>query len=399
MSGDRHTPTIVILGGGYSGLFAAQRARRRWRAVRPRIILVHDCPSWTERNRLHQVAVGDRSVRQWSYERFFRGTALELREGRATHIDPDAKTVTVRLTDGAETTMSYTVLIYAVGSQVNFGDVPGAARHCQTVDDDTAARSLHRRLGVLGPGATVNVIGGGLVGIEAATEIAETHPALSVHLWTSDVIHRGLNRKAAAHLDATINRFGIHLHEHVRVRGVDESAVLTDAGSHRSDVTVWAGGFAVPQLAAAAGIAVDPRGRVLVDDAMRSVSHRDVFAAGDSAHVTDFVGAPVRMSGFTAIILGAAAGANAARLLQARTLRPLNFGYLFLAVSLGRRDGIVQFLTRDDKPTRTAVTGRPAAWFKESAARYLVVGSLQLERLMPYFFLWRPGLRRQTAEM
>lgn len=46
---------------------------------------------------------------------------------------------------------------------------------------------------------------------------------------------------------------------------------------------VWAAGFRVPDLAREAGFAVDERDRMLVDAALRSMSHPEVYAIGDAA--------------------------------------------------------------------------------------------------------------------
>lgn len=63
---------------------------------------------------------------------------------------------------------------YALGSTAADHGVPGVAEHAHFVAGKDSALRLRERLAGLASGETVLVVGGGLTGIEAATEIAET---------------------------------------------------------------------------------------------------------------------------------------------------------------------------------------------------------------------------------
>ncbi|WP_324196643.1 FAD-dependent oxidoreductase [Nocardia cyriacigeorgica] len=94
-------------------------------------------------------------------------------------MDTAARTVT--LDSGA--TLHYDTLVYALGSTTDTGIVPGAAEHAWTLDDPRLARDFSKRLAETAAAAgTVTVCGGGLTGIEAAAEIAEAHPGVTVNL-------------------------------------------------------------------------------------------------------------------------------------------------------------------------------------------------------------------------
>jgi NADH:ubiquinone reductase (H+-translocating) len=113
-------------------------------------------------------------------------------------------------------------------------------------------------------------------------------------------------------------------------------------------------------MARQAGLAVDDCARVLVDGQLRSLSHPNIFAAGDIARA----GFPVRPGCVSALPMGAHAGTNVARLLKGEELKPFKFGAVLRCISLGRRDGLVQFTDRDDQPRERVVTGRLAALTK-----------------------------------
>jgi NADH:ubiquinone reductase (H+-translocating) len=238
-------------------------------------------------------------------------------------------------------------------------------------------------------------VGGGLTGVEASTEIAEAYPALSVTLLSSGEVGGGLSARGWVYLLEAMKRLVVEPREHTRVEEVDRGALKTADGEEvPADVVVWAAGFAVPDLARRSGLATDGRGRVLVDASLRSVAHPKVFAAGDSAWPTEPVGTgAVRPSAYTSTIMGAQAGGNVARDLVGKPAKPLRFGYLQQAVSLGRRDGLVQFTDGYDRPYGWVVTGRLAARIKDAVERFAVVGPLRLERLLSGAFTWRPAPR------
>ncbi len=72
--------------------------------------------------------------------------------------------------------------------------------------------------------------------------------------------------------------------------------LCADGTALASDATVWTAGFAVGPIAAASGLEVTGDGRIVVDRTMRSVSHPEVYAAGDSAYALGDNGRPLPMS-------------------------------------------------------------------------------------------------------
>jgi NADH dehydrogenase FAD-containing subunit len=98
---------------------------------------------------------------------------------------------------------------------------------------------------------------------------------------------------------------------------------------------------------------------------MRSVSHPDVYAVGDAGIAEGAGGEPLRMSCASGIPMAwRAADALAARL-TGREVPEKVIGYVLQCISLGRRDGIIQFVTPDDRAKPTAITGRAGARIKE----------------------------------
>ncbi|MFC9391140.1 NAD(P)/FAD-dependent oxidoreductase [Streptomyces venezuelae] len=357
---------IVVLGAGYTGAVAAGRLAKRLHREDVTITLVNAEPDFVERVRLHQLAAGQ-ELKPRPFSEMFAGTGVELKLARVTAVDVDRKTVTVSATHGhAPEELAYDTLVYALGSGWNDGGVPGAAEHAHELSSRPGALRLRDRLAALSAGRPVVVVGGGLTGVEAATEIAEARPDLDVTLATHGVLGDWLSEKGRAHLRKVVTRLGITVHEHAAVGSVEADRVTTrDGRTVPADVTVWTTGFAVHPIARATALEVTDRGQIVVDSTMRSVSHPDVYAVGDAAMALGPQDKPLRMSCASGVPMAwQAADAIAARLAGVDVPR-VAIRYFQQCVSLGRGEGLIQFVTADDRAVDRALTGRMAALYKE----------------------------------
>jgi NADH:ubiquinone reductase (H+-translocating) len=349
-------PRVAVLGAGYAGLTAAKLIAKKSSAA---VTLINDHHRFQERMRNHQLATGQR-LRDIPLRDLVKRTGIRLVIDRVTRIDPEARRVD--LASDAEP-VSYDTLVYALGSHADLNAVPGAAEHATAVA--TAEHAQRLRHGV-GSADTIAVVGGGLTGIETVSQLAETYPDRTVLLVTSGTPGAMLNERAQQHLSQTFDRLGIRVVTDAAVAKVARDGLLLENGDHiGADAVVWTTGFAVPTLAREAGLAVDNRGRMLVDPTLRSVSHPDVYGVGDAAAARNEEGQEVRLGcgpGGIAGVIGALAIADR---LAGRTPRPYRYHDQALHISLGRHDGIVQLGVDEDS---RVLTGRLAAFIKERVA-------------------------------
>ncbi|MFE8008625.1 NAD(P)/FAD-dependent oxidoreductase [Streptomyces sp. NPDC057418] len=355
---------IIVLGAGYAGAVTAGRLAKRLRREDVALTLVNAEPDFVERVRLHQLAIGQ-DLRPRPLSEMFAGTGVELRLAKVTGIDVDRRTVAVIDANGAEE-LEYDTLVYALGSGWNPQGVPGAAEHAHEIAGRPGALRLRERLAGLAAGQSVVVVGGGLTGLEAATEIAEARPDLDVALAARGELADWLSPKGRGHVRKVFDKLGITVHEHTVVTGVEADRVATaDGTSVPAAVTVWTTGFAAHPIAKATALEVTGTGQIVVDGTMRSVSHPEVYAIGDAAMAVGPGDKPLRMSctsgGFTA---WQAADAVAARLTGGK-LPNVPIRYFNQCISLGRKEGVIQYVTADDRAVRAALTGRLAAVYKE----------------------------------
>ncbi|MEU6198436.1 FAD-dependent oxidoreductase [Streptomyces sp. NPDC047061] len=359
---------IVVLGAGYAGAVAAGRLARRLRREDVALTLVNAEPDFVERVRMHQLATGQ-ELRPRPFAEMFDGTGVELRLARVTAVDVDRKTVTAEVAgpDGDHALeLEYDTLVYALGSAWNDQGVPGAAEHADQIASRAGALRLRERLAGLAAGEPVVVVGGGLTGLEAVTEIAEARPDLDVALAARGALGDWLSPKGRRHLRKVLDGLGITVHEHTAVTAVAPGHVSTAEGTAvPAAVTLWTTGFAVHPISRATALEVTAAGRIVVDRTMRSVSHPDVYAIGDAAMATGPAGNPLRMSCASGLPMAwQAADAIAARLTGGK-LPNTPLRYVNQCVSLGRAEGLIQYVTADDCVVRAALTGRTAALYKE----------------------------------
>ncbi|MEV6022792.1 FAD-dependent oxidoreductase [Streptomyces sp. NPDC052036] len=355
---------IVVLGAGYTGAIAAGRLAKRLHREDVAITLVNAEPDFVERVRMHQLAVGQDLIPR-PFSEMFAGTGVELKLAQVTAVDVDRRTVAVLGANGAET-LEYDTLVYALGSGWNGQGVPGTAEHAHEIASRPGALRLRARLAGLDAGQPVVVVGGGLTSLEAAAEIAEARPDLDIALVARGALGNWLSPKGARHLRKVFGKLGITVHEHTVVTGVEADRVTTaDNTTVPAAVTVWTTGFAVHPIATATTLEVSDTGQIVVDGTMRSVSHPDVYAIGDAALAMGPGDKPLRMSCASGTPAAwQAADAIAARLTGGK-LPNVPLRYFNQCISLGRREGLIQYVTADDRAVRAALTGRPAAVYKE----------------------------------
>lgn len=228
----------------------------------------------------------------------------------------DAANRRVHCADGEA--FDYDLLSLDVGSRVAVGHVTGVEEHA------TPARPLEVLMkgwaGVLsrareGAVREISVVGGGAAGVELAlamqrrfqAEFAQAAPHVRLIADTATLVPQ-LNAGAGRRLRLHLGRRGIGLHLGCAVVEVGPGFVRMDTGiEFHSDATFWAAGAAAPPWIAASGLAIDTRGFMLVNDALQSVTDRDIFGAGDC--VTQ-EGRPLPRAGVFAVRAGPVLAAN-----------------------------------------------------------------------------------------
>ena len=380
-----NAPTkVVVIGGGYSGMLAANQLRMRGDVD---ITLINPRPQVRRADPAAPVRRGN-PRRHRSYGSVL-GDGIRLVVDSATRIDTANRPV--ELASGAA--LDYDYLIYAVGSTGAVpASVPGAAEFAYPMAELEQAQRLRPAWTTCIRYAPVMVVGAGLTGIETAAEFAEqgrnvtlvcgdqlgpSWPSLAVGRWP----------RCCANWASRCSRTDVV----TEVR--PDAVVFADGAVRPSAVTIWTAGFGVPGLAAASGLPTDAMGRLLTDETLTSVDDPRIIAAGD-CRVTVGAAAADELPGRDAAGRpGRGHRPEPHRRHRARAHGP---GVLRAVHQPGPQAGTVQFARTDDTAVNVYLGGRAAASIKEAVCR-VTLSTLRREAGKPGSAFWFKGGPRAGA--
>jgi NADH dehydrogenase len=379
--------SVVVVGGGYAGVMAANRLTQRDDVT---VTMINPRPAFVHRIRLHQLVggTGDAVV---GY-RDILADRVRLVVDTASRIDPAERTVA--LANGGA--VGYDYLIYAVGSGSADPSVPGAAEHAHTMAGLEEAQRLRAVLDTTPTTEVVTVVGAGATGIEVAAELAAE--GRTVTLVCGKVLHPYLHPRIRRKFAKRLARLGVRVIDGpgAKVTRVGRDAVLlADGRSLPSTVTIWTAGFSVPDLAARSGLATDAAGRLLTDETLTCIDDDRIVAAGDSAAPSNL---PLRMSCQSANPLGAHAADTVLSRIAGGQPATIAIGFFGQCVSLGHGTATVQIASKNDVAKGFAVGGFLGAKIKSGSFPGLME-HLAHEARDPGSFTWkfRDDTRRQRV--
>ena len=293
---------IVVLGGGFAGLWSAVGAARKLDELghgpeAAEVTLVN-------RDGYHCIRVrnyeADLSAVRVPLDDVLGPVGVRRLEGEVAGIDLTEQTVAVATASG-QRTLPYDRLVFALGSQLLRPNVPGLAEHSFDVDTYSGAVRLNTHLESL-PGLpeslgqfTVVVVGAGLTGIEAATEmpgklwavLAQANTTRPFRVILADHqpwVGSDLGESARPVIEEALAALRIETRLGIDIASISPSGVMLTSGEEIPAATVvWCAGMRANPLTRLFPVEHDHFGRIPVDAFMRVTGVANVFAAGDVA--------------------------------------------------------------------------------------------------------------------
>jgi NADH dehydrogenase len=295
----------LVLGGGFAGGYVARSlAKRGATIVSPENFMLYT-------PLLPEAASGTLEPRHVVVPLRLMCPHAELLLGRATAVDTEHRRVTVETEDGIRT-LAYDELVVALGAISRTLPIPGLADHAlgfksladaiylrnhvlRRLEAATAASSEDHRRREL----TFVFVGAGYAGVEALAELADLVRDALRHYPTlrNEPQHWVLVDAAEKILPEIPTRLGDYAAHQLTRRGVDirvrttleaveqHAAVLSDGSRILTSTVVWTAGVRANPVNERLGMALDDRGRVLVDATLRVEGVPHVWALGDGARV------------------------------------------------------------------------------------------------------------------
>lgn len=395
---------VLIVGGGFGGAFAAHAIDKLvgGHSVRTTIVAPDNFLLFSPL--LAEAASGTIEPRHAviPLRELLRYTALI--SGVVESIDVGATRATVRTTTGERRDITYRTLVLSPGSVPATFPIPGLVEHAvgfKTLADaiwlrnrvlnqlevasDQPRGDLRRQM------LTFTFVGGGYAGVEALAELRSLvadalrrYPTLApsdfrwVLVEAQERLLPGLDPRLAAYTDRQLRRRGVEIHLDTRMESCVGSRVVLSGGRvepYVSDTIVWTAGQRPSPLVATLGLALDDRGRVVVDDHLRVPGFPSIYVVGDSAAVPDPDGGLCPATAQHALRQGRLCGRNVAADYGMGAAAPFTYKNRGLAVTLGRGEGTAQV-------KRFTFTGWPAWWMGRSYHLYMTPGMGRRARIV-----------------
>ncbi len=306
---------ILILGGGFAGLYAALELEKTL-ASDPtlEVTLINRENFFLFTPMLHEVAASDLDLTTIVNPARKMLKRVRFVEGEVHSIDLNLRRVTVAHGfDGHVHDFEFDQLVLALGSTTHFFGLPGVEENALTMKSLADAVNLRNRMIALleeadtecsdtarTPLLTVVVAGAGFAGVETLGSINDFlrnslkfYPNLRPEHLRLVLVHPGevilgeLDAKLGRYAQEKLARRGIEIRPHTRVLSYDgESVELSDGSTIATNTLIWTAGTAPNPLLSSLPC-MKERGRLMVNATMEVPEWPGVWALGDSALVPD----------------------------------------------------------------------------------------------------------------
>ena len=365
--GNSGRPRVLVLGGGFAGIGAAQKLKKSDADV----VLVDKNDYHTFQPLLYQAAtglLGSSAVGHPIRDLFHGQDNVRIHQDRVSEIDLDAGKVSFDELDP----IGYDHLVLALGAEVNFFGVEGAAEHAfplYTLADairlkDHVLRTWEqadRDPKLIDAGAlNIVVVGGGPTGVETAGALAELYrgvfskdyPDVSEEQARIVLVEAGpevfsmFKPDLRAYTVDALEKRGVDVMTSEVVESITPERVTLKSGTVLPAHTlVWGAGLQGNALVQSLGIDLERGNRIAVDEELRVVGRPEVFALGDVAAIKDAkTGNVLPQLGSVALQSGEHAGETIAHELDGKTTKPFKYRDKGTMAAIGRGSAVVQML-------------------------------------------------------
>jgi len=361
-------PRVIIVGGGFGGLYAAKALANQ--AVD--VTLIDRTNHHTFQPLLYQVALAVLSPGEIAYPlRHILRKARNIRTILAEVAGFDTAARQVKLTDGS--ILQYDYLIVAAGARHSYfghatweNDAPGL----KTIEDAIEIRTrllltfetAERQALLTGKHEPLDfaVVGGGPTGVELAGAIADlARLALAKDFKAIDTtktrvrlfegsprILESFSEETSRSATRQLQELGVEVHVNNMVTDVEPGRIKVGQEWVPADVVLWATGVAASPLGKQLAAQTDRAGRVSIDQDLSVPGHREVFVIGDMSALTDANGTNVPGLAAAATQEGKAAGENILRDLRAQPRLPFKYNDRGTMATIGHHRAVAEIWGR-----------------------------------------------------
>jgi NADH dehydrogenase len=364
---------IIILGGGFGGLYAAMQLEKTLaRDPHVEITLINRENFFLFTPMLHEVAASDLDITHIVNPVHKLLRRVHFFAGEVEEIDLPAKRLVVSHgIDHHTHDLAYDHLVIGLGSITNFYNLPGLEEHALTMKSLGDAIALRNRLialleeanteccaAIRQPLLTFVVAGGGFAGVETIAGINDFvrealtfYPNLHEDHLRMVLVHPGpvilpeLNPKLGTYAQQKLAQRGIDIRVNTRVSGVSERGVeLSDGTVMPTHTVIWTAGTSPNPLLEPLPCTKE-RGRLVVNEYMEVPEWPGVWALGDCTLVPDRrSGSYYPPTAQHALRQGKVLARNLTAAVRGGQKKPFAFSTIGQLAAIGRRTGVANIL-------------------------------------------------------
>jgi len=362
---------VVILGGGFGGLYAARKLERSLPPHAAKVTIVTDVNFMLYTPLLPGAAAGTLEPRHVVVPLREHLNRTDLLLGHVTGADPDARKVFVTTAEGVKREVPYDQLIVALGSVSRVMPVPGLREYgvgLKTLSDAIALRNqiintLERAESVEDEAGrrallTYVFVGAGYAGLEGlaelqdfAADVVDLYPRARVDgvrfilVEARDRVMPEISADLAAFATSELRHRGIEVRTSTTVERISADSVeLSDGEVVPCRTVAWTAGVRPAPVVAELGLPLDQNGRLVVDRYCKVEGRDDVWAIGDSAAVPDPArpGQPTPPTCQHALRQGRTVAGNVAAALGGGKPKRFRYKTLGVFVDMGHRKAVAE---------------------------------------------------------
>ncbi|OFP02510.1 NAD(P)/FAD-dependent oxidoreductase [Staphylococcus sp. HMSC065E08] len=271
---------LVLLGGGYGNMRILSHILPDKLPEDYTITLIDRMPYHGLKPEYYALAAGTKSDKDVRLK-FPESEKLNIVYGDISAIDLDEQIVSV-----GDTKVDYDELVIGLGCEDKYHNVPGAEEYTYSIQTLAKSRKTYHTISDLPTGSKVAIVGGGLSGIELASELRESRSDLDIRLYDrGERILARFPEKLSHYIEKWFKKNNVTVIPNSNINKVEPGVIYNHDEPEEVDIVVWTAGIHPVSVVRNLPVDVSKNGQVIVNQYHQIPTYQNVYVVGDCANL------------------------------------------------------------------------------------------------------------------